>query len=305
MIVEKYDKTTMSEYPFFNEKLKKIEKLCSYKLGNIIWSKKKDMYPSEYFIQIIMNIVIINDYIINPPLHLNYEDINHFKYIPLTYNKLLIIDALMIQGSFPRYSNDNKFIYSEHSGGIIIKDDKVINIIVSTQTDRIDPNDKTIFLPTNTKDLYKYPYLFHTHPNTKEYGGRLNEGIIYEFPSANDIYNFMKYHDEGKTQGSLIVAPEGSYFIRPIFLHKYNNLEKYFNKIVSFISKLEKIAINNIPNVNIHIPDNFHKYIGNNLIYIKMFNKFIKPLNIFIEYYPRIKINNEWCLREINLPFLF
>ena len=35
-----------------------------------------------------------------------------------------------------------------------------------------------------------------------------------------------------------------------------------------------------------------------------MYNKFIQPNNLFIEFYPREKKNNEWCLRQINLPFI-
>jgi len=35
-----------------------------------------------------------------------------------------------------------------------------------------------------------------------------------------------------------------------------------------------------------------------------MYNKFIKPMNIYVEYYPREKKNGEWCLRTINLPYM-
>ena len=34
------------------------------------------------------------------------------------------------------------------------------------------------------------------------------------------------------------------------------------------------------------------------------YNKFIEHLNLFVEYYPREKINGEWHLRPFNLPYI-
>src|SRR5438105_2479370 len=85
----------------------------------------------------------------------NIYQIKNFNYITLHYNKLLIIDALMDQGSYPRYSlwdqmdGHEKFIYSEHSGVITVKNDSINNIIVSAETNRIDATDKNIYLPIN------------------------------------------------------------------------------------------------------------------------------------------------------------
>jgi len=352
---EKCNKTTMSYYPFFMDKLMQIQRLSQkiypkniggtnivllssedsinikkdciqcvtkkfYKLGNIIWSSNikhkielHKSYPSEYFVMVILNTSIFNNNIINPPIELKEHQIKLFTYIPLHYNKLLIIDALMQQGSHPRYltlnriNNKEKFIYSEHSGVISIKNRLVDNIIVSAETDRTDDTDENIFLPINSKILAKHEYLFHTHPNTKTYAGRISDGIIYEFPSANDVLNFIKYHDEGLAQASLIIAPEGAYVIRPIYYQKkYEiNLELFYF-LKKFILKLEKMAIKKFKPIitKISDPNTFHKFVGSDFTWIKMYNRFIETSNLFIEFYPREKKNNEWCLRQINLPYI-
>ena len=351
---EKCNKSIMPYYPFFIPKLIQIEKLslkpkkstihniqslikrdnnddsikcsqCSkiklYKLGNIIWSNKikhlieeHQMYPSEYFIKVIINTSIIDNCIINKPLELEAEQIKLFNYIPLHYNKLLILDALMHQGSYPRYlisKNDNEqFIYSEHSGVISLTDKIIDNIIVSAETDRIDNVDDNIYLPVNSKILGNHEFLFHTHPNTRTYAGRLNEGIIYEFPSANDVLNFVKFHNEGIAQGSIVITPEGIYVIRPIWYQdKYNIEVKVFQYLKKLILKLEKRAVDklkfNIKNLEkLQDPDIFHDKVGSNFTYINKYNKFLEPYNLIIEYYPRQKKNGEWCLRPINLQYL-
>ena len=73
---------------------------------------------------------------------------------------------------------------------------------------------------------------------------RIKEGIIYEFPSVNDLFNFIKYHNEGKAQASIIISPEGIYVTRPIKYQKIYNIEfSLFDNIRKFVLKLEKIAI--------------------------------------------------------------
>lgn len=346
---EKCDQTEMSLYPFFLPHLKKIQKLCKkirpeqndilsitsqssirvcdkcnaskyYRLGNIIWPsniphtiKKHHMYPSEYFIKVIANTSIIENTIVNPPLEISQKQIRNFSYVPLHYNKLLIIDALMHQGSQKRYfvpknkNSKNKFIYSEHSGVIVVKNRLIDNIIVSTETNRVDAADENIYLPINAEIFKKHEYLFHTHPNSTTYAGRVPDGILYEFPSANDIANFVRYHSEGIVQASLVVAPEGIYVIRQIWdQNAYEiNLDMY-DYLKKFILKLEKIAIKNFKPIlpEITDPDIFHTTVAIDMSYIRKYNRFLEPYNLFIEYYPRNKINNEWRLPQINLQYL-
>lgn len=344
---EKCEQHEMASYPFFIAHLKKIQKLSKkikpsssdntiqsnisnchkclptkyYKLANIVWPnnikhiiKRHHRYPSEYFINVIINTCIINNCIVNPPLEISHNQIKEFSYLPLHYNKLLIIDALMNQGSEMRYfvpknriNTKNRFIYSEHSGVIAIKNKSIDNIIVSTETNRVDALDDNIYLPINTELFKNHEYLFHTHPNTSTYGGRIPEGIIYEFPSANDILNFIRYHNEGIVQASLIVAPEGIYVIRQIWdQDKYKIDLDMYNFLKKFILKIEKSAINKFKDIlpTISDPEIFHNKVGMDFTCIKKYNRFLEPYNIFVEYYPRKKINNEWRLPQINLQYL-
>ncbi|AHA45451.1 hypothetical protein HIRU_S545 [Hirudovirus strain Sangsue] len=343
---EKCNCKTSITYSFFMDKLEKLEKMSTiinnfdlesyglkyycqypdckkcqtnqfYQLENIIWPnnirhiiKHHHSYPSKYFTNIVIYTVCTNDYIINPPIKINTKNISDFSYVQLSYNKLLIIDALFRQGSYPRYlvpknhSNPStRFIYSEHSGVLTLKNSVIDNIIVSTESSRIDSNDTDIYLPTNIDLMKNHEFLFHTHPNSITYAGRLKNNIIYEFPSANDILNFIKYHNTGIAQASIIVAPEGIYVIRPI---EYNqdfkiNLEN-FTDLKKYILKLENKAVKKLSNVlNLSDPDIFHENVSHNFSYIKLYNKYIRQYNIFVEFYPRKKKNNEWILPSIYL----
>jgi hypothetical protein len=343
---------TMSLYPFFIDKLIQIEnnvkiendkhinkyiKLntikcpkCEsseyYLLGNIFWSdiikhkiSEHNLYPSEYFMNVILTTVLKNNIIINPPMILPSNKINSFKYIPLHKNKLLIIDALMNQGSYPRYQNGTDYVFSEHSGVISLKDDSVDNIIVFTNTDRIDPTDSRILLPNNIHYLAQYEYMFHTHPKTIKNAGRIKEGILYEFPSAGDIFNFIKYHNEGKALASIIVAPEGIYIIRQLVYRKHIDIDaSQFFQLNQFIMKLEKQAvkkykskINKIGNSNsskrlpsYKLDDYFFKNVATDYTFIELYNKYIKPSELTIEYHPREFINNEWTNNQIYLQYI-
>lgn len=285
-----------------------------YRLGNIFWPtdtidvmNHQKSYPSQYFIDIILNTTIISGNITNPPIQLTHNLIPHFKYINLDHNKLLILDALMKQGSQPNYENNNKYIYSEHSGAITLRNNIVDNVIVFASSNRTDYNDDNIFLPKNNPMMERYEFLFHTHPNTQILGGRINEGIIYEFPSANDILNFVKYHDSGILQASIVVSAEGTYVIRQIYYQKNYNLDtKFYYFLRKYILKLENKALKKFADIQAKIsdPDIFYKFVSQNFKYIGLYNKYLEPYNIFIEYYPRIKKNDTWMLAPINLQLV-
>lgn len=340
--IECCNQTSVLSYPFFIKKLIEIQELvtcaksikvplsrigvpsCSkcntvkyYQISNIIWPDVIEhimnehlMYPSEYFIKVIICIQIINGHIINPPIYLFPQQRETFSYVPLHYNKLLILDALMHQGSHPKYEllkhKKIKYIYSEHSGVLTLKNKVIENIIVSAQTNRLDINDDNIYLPINSEIFLDHEYIFHTHPNTSKYGGRIKDGIIYEFPSANDIMNFVKYYQNGIALASIIISPEGIYVIRPISYQKINIDVQKFHDLQKFIIELEKKAIAMLDHriENISDENRFHKYVSYNFTFIDLLNQFIQPFNLFIEFYPRIKKNGEWNLPQINLAYI-
>ena len=65
-------------------------------------------------------------------------------------------------------------------------------------------------------DAVDFEYMFHTHPATPYPGARINEGILYEFPSVSDLFHLIDHHNDGITQGSMIITPEGMYIIKCI-----------------------------------------------------------------------------------------
>jgi hypothetical protein len=306
-----------------------IHQLCSecyndkaYVLGNIVWPdniehlKEHDLYPDKFFVDIIMNTHLNNGIPINPPFITNEESLKNIKYYSLNQNQLNIIDAIMKNGSINNYDlcaekkdkcdTDNRYIYSEHSGGIKIMKNDELTITIDTKTDRIDKNDPTIFLPRKQKYLKNYEFVFHTHPNTTTYAGRLNDYVLYEFPSSNDLFNYTYYFNKGKCQASLIAAPEGMYVIRQIVLKNSISLDpELFYYIRKRITKLEMEAIKNIKDIEmIAEPEKFHKDVSQNRNYINRYNELIKNNNLYIEYYPKIKVNNEWIYSDLNLQYI-
>lgn len=336
--IELCNSSQIPRYPFFDKKLSEIQRIVTkhrisdstqlkivtpeiqgirwlYRLGNIVWFdtlrktiRDKKRYPSSYFMKIILATKIINNRIVNPPIELPLELIDQFSFIPLHYNKLLIIDALMHQGSSKRYQTSNKrYIYSEHAGAIEVIDRNINSIIIASDTDRIDSADSDIYLPVNSKILEENTYIFHTHPNTTTYAGRLKDGIIYEFPSVSDLLNFIKYYNEGQVQASLIICPEGIYVIRPIVWESNIEIDyEIFHDLRLFILKLEKEAIAKYKHLHhtLSDPNVFHESIGQDMSFIDSYNKLIRPNNLWVEYYPRIWRNGEWTLQQINLPYV-
>jgi hypothetical protein len=52
--------------------------------------------------------------------------------------------------------------------------------------------------------------MFHTHPSLDDFT-RSKIGVIYEFPSSNDLIHFIHFFNNGKTRGSITITNEGIY----------------------------------------------------------------------------------------------
>jgi len=225
--------------------------------------------------------------------------------IKLNRNQLNIMDALLYHGSAKDiYQYKNKFYYSEHFGLFDFDHNKLDSIVIDANTDRIDEKDDSILLPTtNRKDLQDFEYIFHTHPpeNNKP-GGRVKDGILYEFPSINDIFHFIYYHNIGNVNGSLVNTCEGLYIIKTINLTKKKvnisaTIEKKLNKIIYLVQNeaIKKYGTTFSDNI-------FYSKIAQNISYIRKINKILKLNNIIIDYRPRIKNKKEkWVLPLITL----
>ena len=221
----------------------------------------------------------------------------------LDMNGLNILDGIYEQGSNKIYNNK----YTEHVGYITTNNNIFDKFIIINEYNNI--NKFQILYPKNTKDLLKHNYIFHTHPKTPLIGSRLNEGIIFEFPSTNDILHFIDFFNFGKLLCSLIISPEGLYVI-----HKYNfNTNHIKINYDIFINEIEEI----INECNDYAFIEYEKYVKldefiifyNKIIldfkYIDKINSHLMKYDLFIEYYPRNNLNNlKWLFYDIYLPLI-
>lgn len=291
-----------------------------YYLKNIFWSDgllhyiiKHNIKPSNEFIDIIMSLDIYNQSRLNKKEILNIPAVSLVKYgkkyLKISRNQIHIMDALMKHGSnTKKYIDENdktKFRYSEHTGLLDFNNNELEKIVISGRTTRVDDNDDDIYLPENMIEAYDYEYFFHTHPATPKPGGRANVGILYEFPSASDILHFIEHYNNGKTQGSIIIAPEGMYVVRKNIVDDKKIKLKDINKIYNIISNdMENIQNKAIKKYGINFTLNkFYSVIAQDIEYIKLLNNKINKFDIHIEYKPREKDNKgRWIIETIYLP---
>lgn len=300
-------------------KKKNVSKLI-YQYKNVLWDDglyhyvyKHNMKPPSKFIRFILQ---------NYPGNVNkckYGNIsvkgkisrlNKFIYVKIKANQLLILDALLEHGSTEIYpkKHEHDFVYSEHAGMLDFHNQKLRKIIVSGTTDRFSENDPDIFLPKISKDFFDFEYIFHTHPSTPKPGSRIKEGILYEFPSVNDILHFIHFMNHSKIQGSIVISPEGLYNIRKYIFNKtkFNFDNETLNIFASDFQMIEnqiqsqmiKKHGNNMKKKNY-----FYNTIAQDTSAIEKLNVFLEKYNIHIDYFPRQKTrNNRWIIGTVYLP---
>jgi hypothetical protein len=322
----------------FNNKLKKVNKylqennkfttiknkdclLCDkknitnkiYYLNGIIWEDGIEHYisvhnikPSYLFMDIIYNFNFPKKYNTNI-LHSsqNIVMIHNIKYIKFERNQILILDALLRHGGGvkKKYHGEFMYRYSEHAGIIDIKAGKIDKIIISAQTNIVNKNDEEIYLPSDIKGLYKYDYIWHNHPMEAKPGGRAKYGIIYEMPSISDIFHFIDHFNDGAMIGSIVLTAEGLYLIRKLTddIYRINindnelfrNLRKTYDKINIQSSEIYGSEFSNYY---------FYSVIAQDKTYIDMVNIILSQFQLRIDYYPRIKSNNQWIVDTLYLP---
>jgi len=152
--------------------------------------------------------------------------------------------------------------------------------------------------------------MFHTHPPTPFPGFRAKNGILYEFPSINDIYQFCDNYNDKLTLCSLIIAPEGIYIIKAknninkIIYNKDYTEEEIYDNYENEIFILQNLAIKKFGKN--FTSDYYYKKIIQNRNYINMYNKILKKLfnnQIKVLYKPR-KLDNKTNLWLINSLYI-
>ncbi len=271
--------------------------------GLLHYIKKHNFEPNEQFLDLIYFFKLDKKVKIIGKI----KEYNNINYIKINQNQLLIMDALMAHGGYTKkymdLTNQNILRYSEHTGLLDFKNNILEKIVVAGNTTRIDKGDDEIFLPRDLSDLKEYEYIFHTHPPTPKPGGRSISGVLYEFPSMGDILHFIDNFNDGKICGSLVITSEGVYNIRKIELNRDKikiNEDKLFKNFNNSFYKIQDKYIKKY-STNFSKQD-FYGIISQNKDPINELNETIKDFGIYIEFYPRIKVKNNWILDKIYLP---
>jgi hypothetical protein len=285
-----------------------------FKYQDIIWKNsllhyidRHNIKPQEDFMDFIYN---LDHRHMTRKIKFNSEmyTMDNVQYLKLDKNQILIMDALMEHGGYTRKyldsNNKAKYKYSEHYGLLDFDEDGLEKIIISGRTNRIDEGDADIFLPKDLLDAIDYEYIFHTHPPTPKPGGRVNSGILYEFPSVNDVFHFIEHFNSGITQGSLVITPEGLYNIRKLTFNKKKisiDKNKLYRQFLDIFYKQQRNAIKKYgKNFDIIF---FKKVIAHDKSFINNINKVLNKFSLHIDFYPRIlSYKNKWIIDTVYLP---
>lgn len=295
------------ELPIGNEysKLRMIEEkinkyklesgLQAYYLSPYIWIvSNKNTMVSKKFKEFIKNQDIEK---LNSEKHFtlifkNTEvRVGNKKIVLLSYKHLSILDELMYMGAKKVFGKRNEQ-YIEHAGLLDINDSgKVDKIIINTHRNFSAEDDKEILFNYDLPDIQENELIFHTHPPTGGVYGRLEDDMVYDPPSPEDIIHFMENYNEGVVQNSLVITLEGYYVIKCKKLG-LNTItiedEEYFmTKYEKELNKLQNKALKRHRDGNkiVKNKENFFNKIDDNIL--DSINRFLENYNIEIDFTKR------------------
>lgn len=287
-----------------------------FKINNIIWEdslkhyvKKHNIQPSDDFIDFIYRYTPRKAQKSRVIARVNGIDIvkHDKKYLKIDRNQILIMDALMRHGKHKLYVDEKKkniYRYSEHAGLLDFDNNGLNKILVFANTTRVDENDTDIFLPKNVPDAFDYEYMFHTHPPTPIPGARAVDGILYEFPSISDIFHFIDHYNDGDTQGSIVIAPEGMYIIRKKVQDDKDIVideDKFYKETTKAYLNVQRDAIRKYGTK--FSMNEFYEKIAADSSYNDKLNKVLNKYQLHVDYYSRIKDHNGlYVIDTIYLP---
>jgi hypothetical protein len=286
----------------------------TFNLNNIIWNnglshyiKMHNIKPSDEFMDIIYKYITVKSNKIVKYKSDIYE-INNMRYLKLERNQIYIMDALMKHGGYTRKYIDKKdrkiYRYSEHTGLLDFNNSGLDRILISGKTNRVDKDDNEIYLPKNMPDAIDYEYLFHTHPPTPKPGGRSILGILYEFPSVSDIYHFIDHFNDGLTQGSLVIAPEGMYNIRKLVFDRKKikiDEDQLYDELKNVMKNVQDKALKKYGTK--FSTYTFYSKIAQDTSHIDSINDILNKFKLHIDFYPRMKdAKGKWYIDSIYLP---
>jgi hypothetical protein len=286
-----------------------------FALNKVMWSdslyhyiNKHNTKPSTDFIDFIFRFQYpTNSMYITRSIGGHMVKKHNKKYIRLDRNQIAIMDALMSHGGYTKKyvddTDDKIFRFSEHAGLLDFDNYSLEKVVISGKTNIIDKYDDDIYLPNNLEDFYDYEYIFHTHPPTPKPGSRIKFGILYEFPSVNDMFHFMDHFNDGKTQGSIIIAPEGMYIIKR-HSNKKNKLKmdesKFYRAISNHMSEIQDTYIEKYGSG--FTQEKFYKEVISDHSAIDKLNELYHDYDFHVDYYHRVRDKNKnWIIDTIYL----
>jgi hypothetical protein len=225
----------------------------------------------------------------------------------MTRNQWSILDTLMQAGGKKYWMDQqNKPRYSETAGYLTSVDDHISEITIGS-SEESDPKDPSILFPNDMPQMAEHEYYFHTHPPTPFPGYRVKDGILYEFPSANDISHFLYQTTFGKTKGSIILAPEGVYILTrdPEKTTSEHLTDKQMQTYEHWMSKIEDKAMRHFkltPNGEPPDLDIFYEEIASNHKYANLLHNKLQRWGIKMHYLSRIKNGDRWIIDGGRLP---
>lgn len=312
----------IKQHKFTKSKIKKCQ-LCNTKFSDkmflfkgIAWDESLSHYvnihhikPPSNFIRFVLN----NDPTIlqrctrsTVKIKGKFYKQSHFTYLKVKSNQLLILDALLEHGGItPKYKekHESGFRYSEHAGMLDFDNYGLERIIISSNSSRQKHDDPEIFMPELGESAFEYEYIFHTHPSTPRPGGRAIDGVLYEFPSSNDIIHFTDHYNAGNVQGSIVITPEGLYNIRTFTISDQKVIlpKNFKSEMMKITIKIQNEAIDKY-GIDF-TTEEFYDKIGRDTEYINRLNEFLIKYGIFIDYFPRQKTKKGgWVIGTIYLP---
>jgi hypothetical protein len=231
------------------------------------------------------------------------------KMIKLSKNNLMILDAMMNQGGITKkYEDKSKRLrYSEHLGMLDFNNNGLERVIISTIPSLEYEDDPEILLPDNPIDAPDYEYIFHTHPPTPFPGARVKENVLYEFPSVNDLFHFAEHYNQGNTQGSIIIAPEGLYLLTSNKTKiELPNFDKVSNKIMKDVFDVQFKAISKYDYDYEKSTKLFYEKVAQDNSYVKEYAKIVSNYfgdQIHVMYKPRkVDKSGNWYIPSMYIP---
>jgi hypothetical protein len=213
------------------------------------------------------------------------------------------MDALMVAGGKRQWLDSHRRErFSETVGYLQPQGNRVERLVIG-RSDVADDLDTTILFPNPLEGTDEHEYYFHTHPATPKPGARVVEGILYEFPSPDDVMHFLSHLAYGKTRGSIVLAPEGAYILTRLQGAKLSIPKTAYRDYYDVVVDVQKRSVAHFaigrkpPSLNV-----FYNRIAQDRQWVRRVDRLLRTWGLRVHYRPRINVNGRWIVDGGKLP---